>query len=686
MLSSAVESLPKTSVLTIRKLRSLDIKTYWELINYFPFRYENYSLISSINKLQPGETITIKGKIIEAKNEYTKSRLTLQKLKLDDGTGVILMTWFNQPYLISLFKSSPYISIGGIVKMNKGKLVVEPKEFETLKRQDQETIHTGRIVPIYPAKHGLSSRTMREKIFMALRGQETGSQRKSADGLVPEFLPLKIISQFDLLDESSAYQNIHFPKTTDLAHKARSRLSFDELFILSLSTYLTRKEWGRERIGHSFKVKENLTRLESFIQTLPFKLTSDQQNCVKVILKDLSSPRPMNRFLHGDVGSGKTVVAAIAAFAAYLGGFKTLFMAPTEILISQHYQTLQNLFKKSPLTIGVQTGAKKNKSLSRFDLILGTHALLNQKLAIETIGLIIIDEQHRFGVQQRAILKAKGTHPHLLTMTATPIPRTVALTLYGELDISTIEEMPVNRIPVKTFLVLKDKRTRGYAWMRKKIGEGDQAFIVCPLIEESEAETMQSVKAATKEYEQLSKYVFPDLKLGLLHGKIKSPQKDQIMKDFKDKKYDILVSTPVVEVGIDIANVTIMAIEAAERYGLAQLHQLRGRVGRGIKQSYCLLYTEKEDKNILDRLRFIAQNTSGIKIAEYDFKRRGPGEIYGTQQHGYLDLNIASLADFPLIEKTKQAVENFVSDYDIKDFSEIRERIDKYSLDQISQD
>jgi len=678
MLKTAIDSLPGTSALTIRKLKSLEIKTYWDLINYFPFRYENYSLISSINKLQPGETTTIKGKTIEAKNTYTRNRITIQKIKLNDGSGEIHLTWFNQPYLINLFRSSPYVSISGAVKISKGKLTVEPKEFETLSSLSGKTIHTGRIVPIYPAKHGLSSRTLREKIYVVLN--------KPLTGPVTEFLPVKIINQFNLLGESSAYQNIHFPQSMELADKARVRLSFDELFILSLSTYLTRQQWEKERIGNPFKIKENLVKLKTFVQNLPFKLTSDQQKSVKVILKDLSSSRPMNRFLHGDVGSGKTVVAAIAAYASYLSGLKTLFMAPTEILISQHYQTLQNLFKESSLKIGIQTGAKKNKSIDEFDLILGTHALLSQKLSIAKIGLVIIDEQHRFGVQQRSILKAKGINPHLLTMTATPIPRTVALTLYRELDISTIEEMPINRIPIKTFLVPKDKRNNGYAWIRKKIKEGDQAFIICPLIEESEAETMQSVKAVTKEYEYLTEKVFADLKLGLLHGRMKSQEKDQIMKGFEDRKYDILVSTPVVEVGIDIPNATIMVIEAAERYGLAQIHQLRGRVGRGKKQSFCLLYTEKEDKNILNRLKFMAGNSSGMKIAEYDFKRRGPGEIYGTQQHGYLDLNIASLADFPLIEKTKQAVDEFVADYNIDDFPEIKRRIEKYKLDQISQD
>ncbi len=672
MLTAAIESLPATSILTVRRLKSLEIKTFWDLLNYFPFRYENYCLSSSINKLQSGEAVTVRGRVVETKNEYTRSRITLQKLKLDDGTGEIVITWFNQPYLVNLFKTATYVAVSGVVKINRQKLTLEPKEYEVLRSLDQTTIHTGRIVPIYSEKRGLSSRTLREKIYFILKNK------------LEECLPKKIVDQFNLIDEATSYQNIHFPKSSELARKSHDRLSFDELFIINLSSNLTRQQWEKERVGRPFKV--NSVKINSFIQNLPFKLTNDQQKAIKVILKDLAASRPMNRFLQGDVGSGKTVVAAIAAYVAYLNGYKTLFMAPTEILAQQHYQTLQNLFKNSTVKIGLQTGSKKIKSIVDYQIILGTHALLSQKLTIETIGLVIIDEQHRFGVQQRAVLKAKGINPHLLTMTATPIPRTVALTLYGELDISVIEEMPLGRIPTKTFLVPKHKRIDGYKWIREKIKQGDQAFIICPLIEESEAETLLSVKAASKEYERLAKEIFPDLKLGLLHGKIKSQEKERIMRDFKNKKYDILVSTPVVEVGIDVANATIMVIEAAERYGLAQLHQLRGRVGRGKKQSYCLLYTEREDRNILDRLNFVAKNNSGIKIAEYDFKRRGPGEIFGVRQHGYLDLNIASLSDLSLIEKTKQAVKMFTANYTIKNFPEIQQRIEKYKLDQISRD
>lgn len=672
MFDTAIESLPATSPLTIRKLKSLEIKNYWELINYFPSRYEDYSLISPIDKLQIGETVTIHGKVQDVKNSYTRSRMTLQKLKLSDDTGEIIITWFNQPYLVKLFKISSNMAISGVVKNNKGKLTIEPKEYEVLETLNKNTLHTGRIVPIYPTIRGLSSRTLREKINLALKEK------------VGELLPAKIIKQYDLIDESIAYLNIHFPNDIALAARARLRLSFDELFILNLSAHLTRKLWEKEKVGHSIKI--NHDQIDKFMDKLPFRLTHDQKKAVNTILKDLSSNRPMNRFLHGDVGSGKTVVAAIAAYATFLNGFKTLFMAPTEILAQQHYLTLQGLFKNFSLKVGLQTGSKKIKNISDHDIILGTHALLNQNLPSNKIGFVIIDEQHRFGVEQRSVLKAKGINPHLLTMTATPIPRTVALTLYGELDISTIDEMPIDRIPVKTFLVPKHKRASGYEWIRKKIKEGGQGFIICPLIEESQAETMQSVKAAKKEYEYLASKIFPDLKLGLLHGKIKSQEKDKIMENFKDKKYDILVSTPVVEVGIDIPNATIMVIEAAERYGLAQLHQLRGRVGRGKKQSFCLLYTEREEPNIINRLKFITQNTSGIKIAEYDFARRGPGEIFGTSQHGYLDLNIASLSDLPLITKTKQTVEIFVSDYKIDDYPEIQRRIEKYKLDQISRD
>lgn len=366
----------------------------------------------------------------------------------------------------------------------------------------------------------------------------------------------------------------------------------------------------------------------------------------------------MNRFLQGDVGSGKTVVAAIAAYISFLCGFQTLIMAPTEILAMQHYETILKLFKSLPLKIAIQTGSKKSMKGKNdsFDIIIGTQALLTSSLAFQRVGLVVIDEQHRFGVAQRSLLKEKGKEPHLLTMTATPIPRTLALTLYGDLDLSTITQMPLGRLPIKTFLVPLVKRAAAYAWIEKKVNEEHiQVFIICPLIEESESETLQTVKAAKKEYEHLKNIVFKGLNVSLLHGKLKPKEKELIMKEFSVGKTDILVSTSVVEVGIDIPNATIMIIEGAERFGLAQLHQLRGRIGRGKLQSYCYLFSEIQDEGKLKRLHFFTGTNNGVKLAEYDLGQRGAGNIFGTKQHGYLKLKIASLSDMELMRQAKNA-------------------------------
>ncbi len=575
-LDQPIETLPKTSFITIKKLKSLDIETYFDLINYFPFRYENFQLISKISRLQEGEAVTVIGQVESAKNNYVRRGLTLQKVKLFDETGKIEAIWYNQPYLINLFQKFPYLAVGGGVKKSYGKMIIEPKEYETLKNKNAGFVHVGRIVPVYPEKRGLSSRTLREKVRLVL----------STDFKEVEFLPQKIIDQNQLIAEKEAYEYIHFPTNFDFAKRARKRLSFDELFAIQLSALLVKKNWQRETVGHELKVKKFMGEIEAFSKSLPFILTSAQQKVIVEILKDLSSVHPMNRFLQGDVGSGKTVVATVAAYITYLNGFQTLFMAPTEILTNQHYNTIFRLVEPLKVKVGLRTAASKTKNLDEYGIVIGTHALLNEKLNFKKVGLVIVDEQHRFGVRQRAILKDKGINPHLLTMTATPIPRTVSLTLYGELDISVLDEMPKGRIPVKTYVVPKHKREDMHEWLKKKIlAEKIQVFIVCPLIEESEYETMRSVKAAKKEYETVSEKIFPDFRVGLLHGKMKSYEKDEVMKKFKDNYYNILVCTSVVEVGIDIPNATIMVIEAAERYGLAQLHQLRGRIGRADKQS-----------------------------------------------------------------------------------------------------
>ncbi|MFH0979723.1 MAG: ATP-dependent DNA helicase RecG [Candidatus Roizmanbacteria bacterium] len=692
-LEISIESLPYTSPITIKKFKSLGINTYFDLLNYFPFRYEDYLLVSKIKDVQLGETVTLLGKIINAKYQVTRTRLRIQVFKLDDGTGEIELGFYNQPYLLRLIKKDMNLSVAGVIEKYGKKLSMKPKEFEI----GNKKIHTGRIIPIYSEKRGLSSRTIREKMFYVLHN--VGNDQRVVPNMdkvrhigrtLQEIFPHEIILFNNLINEYESYQQIHFPDSKEQAQKARERLVFDELFIIQLSSLLVKKEWDKEKVGNRFlfdkKIIESINRL---ISDLPFKLTSAQKNVWQEILKDLQKQKAMNRFLQGEVGSGKTVVAALACYLAYLNGYKSLIMAPTEILANQHYKTIIELFKNTPVKIGLQTGFQKIHSLSdidKYNIIIGTHALITKKFKLNKVGLVVVDEQHRFGVAQRNALKEKGLNPHLLTMTATPIPRTVALTLYGELDLSIIDEMPVGRLPVKTYFVPKNKRLSCYQWIKSQITNNQsQIFIVCPLIEESEIETMKSVKAAKAEYENLKK-IFSEFKLGLLHGKIKSKEKNQIMNDFKNNEIDILVATPVVEVGVDIPNATIMLIEGAERFGLAQLHQLRGRVGRANKQSYCFLFSEKEDLGILGRLRFFTKNNDGNKLAEEDLKIRGPGDIYGIKQHGYLDLKIASLSDYQMIEKTKKAVEYFENHYDIQKNPILKERVEKYEYGKIAKD
>lgn len=668
-----IENLPATSSITIRRFKNLGINTYFDLLNYFPHRYEDYSLLTPIDRVQIEETVTIQGKIIEVKNQYTRSRITIQKIIIQDETGRIEINWFNQPYLIRLFTIGQTISVAGLVKQFGSKLMIEPKEYEV----GEKRIHTGRLVPIYSEKKDLSSRTIREKIFYVLNN----------DLALPEIYPKEIISFNDLISENESYKQIHFPDNFNLANRAKERLSFDELFNIQLSNNLIKKEWQKEKVGNVFTVEtRRAASLQQFIDGLPFQLTSDQNKVVREIIADLEKTAPMNRFLQGDVGSGKTVVAAIACYLTILNGFQALFMAPTEILANQHFQTISLLFKGSLIKIGLLTGSTKINMEEKYDIIIGTHALLNQKLKFEKVGLVVIDEQHRFGVNQRALLKEKTLNSHLLTMTATPIPRTVALTLYGELDLSYIEEMPKGRQVIKTFMVQKEKRSAGYQWIKKQIKENNaQVFIVCPFIEESESETLKSVKAVKIEFENIKK-IFFEFRLSLLHGKIKGPDKQKIMSDFKKKKIDILVSTPVVEVGIDIPGATIMIIEGADRFGLAQLHQLRGRVGRSDKQSHCFLFTENLSEKTIKRLNFFCKNNLGIKLAEFDLINRGAGNIFGTEQHGFVNLKIANLSDFGLIGKTKKAVEYFISKYNVKNWKELNKKVKEYKGKQISRD
>lgn len=654
----------------VSRLEKLGIINLKDFLYHVPFRYEDYSLISEIKTLQPGEIVTVQGEIAEIKNDYTRRFRTLQKAKVKDRTGEIDIIWFNQPYIPKILKVGDKISLSGKIESSLNKLTLKSPDYETL---NGETIHTGRLVPVYSETRGVSSKWIRRQTYRIL---------KDFRDELTEYIPEEIILKNNFFNFKTALEQIHFPNSLKNAEKARQRLSFDELFIIQMKGLAKRKEWEKKIASNIFEIEKYKEKIQDIMDNLPFELTNAQKRAVEEILKDFKSTKPMNRLLEGDVGSGKTVVGAIGMYLSYLNGFQSVLMAPTEILAQQHFQTINNLLSGLGARVAIATSSKKNK-LENFDILIGTHAVLSDKINFEKLGLVIIDEQQRFGVKQRAIIRSRGKNPHLLTMTATPIPRTVALTLYGDLDVSFLDEMPHGRKLIKTWLVPEEKRDGAYKWIEKEIIKNrTQAFIICPFIEESE--TMSSVKAASKEFERLRTTIFPNLKLALLHGKQKSKEKDKILVDFKNKKYHILVATPVVEVGIDIPNATIMVIEASERFGLSQLHQLRGRVGRNDMQSYCLLFTESKNLKTIDRLKGLEKIYVGAELAELDLKLRGPGDIYGTFQHGTRELKIASFSDFSLIEKARHEARNFFPK--LKNFPKLLEKIEAERLSNISPD
>ena len=696
-LATSIENIAGIGPVFQRRLKKLGIKTIQDLFFHFPRRYEDFSNLIPISKLKINEICTLQGKItfIETSRSW-KKRIYITEAIIEDKTGAIKALWFNQPYLTKTLKIGDSVFFSGKVTISKNGAYLSNPIYE---KGDfsLDLTHTGRLIPVYSETAGLSSRWIRyilKPLLIDLENQ------------IDETLPSDLLKEFDLMPIRKALWEVHFPSSLELSKKAQKRFSFEELFYIELFVLRERNRLNKEK---SVSLPIKLEIIQDFVKSLPFKLTDAQKKSSWRILKDLERSRPMNRLLEGDVGSGKTVVAALAALNIIKHGYQTAFMAPTEILSKQHFQEIAKLFSDFKINIGLLTGkqdqfrSKKLKNqvieISRakllkktlegeIDILIGTHALIQDKVKFGKLGLVVLDEQHRFGVEQRAKLcRNHNLVPHLLSMTATPIPRTLALTVYGDLDLSLIDELPKGRKKIITKIVKPDQRKEIYEFIRKEVKKGRQVFVICPRIEgndknEELSEAKMSwakVKAVKDEYEKLDKEVFPDLKIGMLHGKMTPKEKEIIMNDFKNKKTDILVSTSVVEVGIDVPNATVMMIEGSERFGLAQLHQFRGRVGRGEYQSYCLLFTDSSSSKTRQRLNALIKSENGFALAEKDLEIRGPGDFSGTRQWGIPDLMMSSLKDISLVEKTRESAKQILTqDPYLKNFPQLREKLDRF--------
>ena len=658
------------------KLNKLGIYTAQDLMMYFPKKHIDYSSRTLIKNLVEGQTTTVFGYIKSVSSFNTRNNLSVTRVQIADESGRMELCFFNAKgnrYVLERMKAqfpqNAGIMVSGVVKLDNytQKLTMDKPTYsimsgEFLKNPDSN-LNLARIVPIYTVCEDLSIKTLRKAIFNAIE-----LYKNDIKNILPDFIRKK----YGILDKADAVEQVHFPKSMEVLEQARFSLIFEELFLIQLKLIRLRETTAKTMPSYALQVhKDGL--VQKFIKSLPFELTSGQKQAINEILNDMNSQTPMQRLLQGDVGSGKTVVATIMLLAAIENGFQGAFMAPTEILAQQHYNNLVQWLTPLGLSVGLFMGSQGKKVRNQFEtslrngqinIAVGTHALIQDNIDFNNLGAIVVDEQHRFGVKQRNILKKKSQNPQMLTMTATPIPRTLALTVHGDLDLTIINELPKGRKPIETYLTGSHKKV--WELIRREVNSGRQAYVVYPLIEESET---LSAKAATEEAQKLQEKVFPDFKVGLLHGKLKPDEKDEVMKDFKDGKYDILVSTTVVEVGVDVPNATVMVIENAERFGLSQLHQLRGRVGRSDLQSYCILISSSRKPETAERLGIMTQTNDGFVIAEKDLQLRGPGEFLGTRQSGLPDLIISDIVrDAKILEMARNEAIDFVKNYDIEDF------------------
>ncbi|PKM91666.1 ATP-dependent DNA helicase RecG [Candidatus Falkowbacteria bacterium HGW-Falkowbacteria-1] len=674
-LEKNIKTLPKIGDKTEKKLEKMGIKTINDLIFHFPFRYEKYEFCENLGKIKINTAINLKVKIDLIRNKRSfRKKMTISEAIVSDDHGSLEVIWFNQPFISKTLKNGDMVSLAGKIMANNGRLIMASPIYEKI-NQYSEPIHTKGIVPIYNLTSGLTQKQLRFFI-----------KKISPNFLkITEYLPKETLERQSLININLATEKIHFPKKDDDIEKASEYFKFLELFLFQLKSYFLKKELETKRAE---KLEIKLNEIKKFILSLPFELTDDQKKSSWEILKDIEKNNPMSRLLQGDVGSGKTIVALIAILNCLLNKKQAIFMAPTEILATQHYKTALKLLEKYNFKIALLSSQKKESNFEllsknkkdiqqiicqQADLIIGTHSLISENIHFKNLSLVVIDEQHRFGVSQRQeILKKnlddnkKETTPHFLSMTATPIPRSLSLVLFNGSKLSSIKTKPKNRLDIKTEIVSTERKNKMYEFINQEIKNGRQAFIICPLIEEIENSEIKSVK---EEYQKLKKNIFPEIEMSILHGKMKATEKEQIMSDFLANKIKIIISTSVIEVGIDVPNATIMLIEGAERFGLAQLHQFRGRVGRGEYQSYCFLSLSetKNDTPFFDkkinyskstsRLEALKKYQNGLDLAKIDLKNRGSGNIYGKIQSGFTNFKFASIFDYETIKKSRDEIE-----------------------------
>ncbi len=653
-LDSPVIRLPNIGPAYAHKLAKLGVETVRDLLYLLPHRYDDFSQLRTIDRLRSGEEATVIGTVWDIQARDIGNNRKLVTARVGDGTGEIQMTWFN-PWIERQLRVGQAYSFGGKVESYRSNLVMRSPEFEPL---DRTLVSTGRLAPVYPLTEGLSVRWLRNVIRLALDawGED-----------FPDFLPLPTRERYRLMTLAQAISQIHFPDNRELIAAAHRRLSFDEFLVLQLGVLEARQRF-QGAPAKPLRVDDDI--LASFLAVLPFEMTQAQSRALTEITRDLADDRPMGRLLQGDVGSGKTAVAAAALWIAIAGGCQGAIMAPTEILAEQHARSFGRMFEPlrhpvngTPVRVVLLTGrmsaSERSEALAALangdaHIAIGTHALIQKGVEFQDLAVTVVDEQHRFGVEQRAALRQKGRQPHMLVMSATPIPRSLALTLYGELDVSVIDEMPAGRTPVRTKWLTSSQRERAYGFIRRQVEEGHQAFIIYPLVEESD---VSETPAAVEEHSRLRDTIFPDLQVGLLHGRLRGDEKDEVMRAFGAGELNILVATSVVEVGIDVPNATVIMIEGAERFGLAQLHQFRGRVGRGEFPSYCILVSDVAEGDGVQRLQALESSTDGFALAQIDLDLRGPGDFFGVRQSGLPPLKTAQLSDLHTLEDARSAAQ-----------------------------